>query len=230
MISQDGGETWNLYDSADNVDSKGNLLPIESASRNREFIGITAYKVVVDPQLTPTGQVIIYAAMSGTNGGIWRSEDTGKTWSLMLAGNATDVVLDPDSGTVLDPSTDTEVSGNLQIVYAGIEGQGVYMSPNQGQVWNLMSGTVGNPLIVDTFNDANVNVNPLTSPSPNGAEGRIVLAVPQPTPYANENAIYSGWLYAAVSTSSGGFDGLFLTKDFGQNWTNLGIKTIPPAT
>jgi len=230
LISQDGGATWNLYDSTDNVDSNGNLLPLESASRNREFIGMTAYKVVVDPQLTPTGQVIIYAAMSGPNGGIWRSEDTGKTWSLMLAGNATDVVLDADSGTVLDPTTGTEVSGNLQIVYAAIEGQGVFISPNQGQVWNLMAGGVGNPLIVDVLNGKDTNVNPLTSPSPNGAEGRIVLAVPQPTIYANENAIYSGWLYAAVSTPTGGFDGLFLTRDFGQNWTELGLNTLPPVT
>ena len=53
----------------------------------------------------------------------------------MLPGQATDVVLDPDSGNVINPATDTTVQGNLQIVYAGIRGVGVYMSPNQGQVW-----------------------------------------------------------------------------------------------
>ena len=42
----------------------------------------TSFKVVVDPKPTPSGQVIIYAALSGPNGGIWRSEDTGKTWQL----------------------------------------------------------------------------------------------------------------------------------------------------
>ena len=40
----------------------------------------------------------------------------------------------------------------------------------------------------------------------------------------SRDAIYSGWLYAAVSTPSGGFDGLFVTKDFGQNWTNTGLN------
>ena len=88
--------------------------------------------------------------MSGPNGGIWRSEDTGKTWQLMLAGQATDVVLDPDSGTVLNPDTNTDVQGNLQVVYAAIRGVGVFMSPNQGQVWNQMLGGIGNPLIFDT--------------------------------------------------------------------------------
>ena len=188
---------------------------------------MTAFKVTVDPQLTPSGQVIIYAAMSGTNGGIWRSEDTGKTWQLMLAGNATDVVLDPESGTVLDPSTDTEVQGNLQVVYAGMEGQGVFMSPNQGQVWNMMAGGVGNPLIIDRFNGVNKNVNPGTSATPNGSQGRIVLTVPTPTGDALQDAIYEGWLYAAVSTPTGGFDGLFVTKDFGQNWTQVGLNTLP---
>ena len=57
--------------------------------------------MTVDPELTPTGQVIIYAALSGTNGGIWESENTGQTWTQVLAGNATAVVLDQDSGMPL---------------------------------------------------------------------------------------------------------------------------------
>ena len=82
LISMDGGVTWNLYDSTVNVSGtttkttgSGNLLPIDSAARDREFVGTTAYQVAVDPQLTPTGQVIIYAALSGTNGGIWRERE-----------------------------------------------------------------------------------------------------------------------------------------------------------
>ena len=226
LISMDGGATWNLYDSSTNVDSSGNILPIDSATRNREFVGMTINKIVVDPKLTTNGQVIMYAAMSGTNGGIWRSEDTGRTWQLMLAGNASDVALDPDSGVIVNPDTDVATYGNLQVVYAGMVGQGVFMSPNQGQVWNLMAGGVGNPLILNTFNDK--NVNPATNPTPNGGEGRIVLATPARTGNALYDAIYSGWLYAAVSTPTGGFFGLFMTKDFGQNWTQVNIATLPP--
>ena len=139
LISDDGGATWNLDDSTANVDASGNLLPINSATRDREFVGDTSFKVAVDPKLTPSGQVIIYAALSGTNGGIWRSEDTGKTWQLMLAGQATDVVLDPDSGTVLNPDTGHRQSrATSRSSTPRIRGVGVYMSPNQGQVWNLM--------------------------------------------------------------------------------------------
>ena len=174
----DGGATWNLDDSSVNVDSSGNPLPIQttnaSLQRNRTFVGDTAYQVVVDPKLTPSGQVIIYAAMSGPTGGIWRSEDTGAHWTNMLPGQATSVVLDAESGGVLNPDTDTTVQGNLQVVFAGIRGVGVEMSPNQGQIWTLMNGGVGNPLIVNTFVGQGHNVNPTNGPTPNGAEGRVV--------------------------------------------------------
>ena len=228
LISKDGGATWNLYDSTDNVDANGNLLPIESAARDRAFVGTTSYGVVVDPQLTPTGQVIIYAALSGPNGGIWRSEDTGNTWQLMLAGQATSVVLDPNSGTVLSPDTDTMVQGNLQVVFAGIRGVGVEMSPNQGQVWNLMTGGVGNPQIINV--GTGKNVDPTAGPTPNGPQGRIALAVPNPTGNAAEDAVYAGWLYAVVATPAGGLYGIFVTKDYGQNWTLIHISTLPPIT
>ena len=228
LISKDGGATWNLYDSTNNVDANGNLLPISSPLRNREFVGNSSFKVVVDPKLSPSGQVIIYAAMSGPHGGIWRSEDTGNTWQLMLAGQATDVVLDPNSGTLLSPDASVGVNGNLQVVYAGIRGVGVFISPNQGQVWNQMNGGIGNPLIIDT--NTGKNVNPANGLTPNGAEGRIVLAVPTPTGNAAQDVIYSGWLYAAVADPSGKLYGIFVTKDFGQNWTQIRIPTLPPLS
>ena len=231
LISTNGGATWNLADSTDNVDASGNFLPIASASRNREFVGDTSYAVVVDPTPTPSGGVIIYAALSGPTGGIWRSEDTGKTWTLMLSGQATDVVLDPESGELLNPSTNTYVQGNLQVVYAAIRGLGVFMSPNQGQVWGQMLGDIGNPLILNITSPgfpANVNpTNKSAEPNPNGAEGRITLAVPDPTGNVAEDAVYSGWLYALVSDPSGALYGVFVTKDFGQNWTEVNIPTEP---
>ena len=223
MISKDGGATWNLYDSSVNVDSKGNLLPENSPLRDHVFVGDSAFKAIVDPHLTPTGQVIIYAAFSGPTGGIWRSEDTGQTWHLMLSGQATDVAYDMLSGNGAP-------GGNFQIIYAAIRGQGVFLSPNQGQVWNLMTGTSGNPLIVDPTPNPAANVNPATAPNPNGGFGRIELATPYvPTP-TDQNLIYQGWLYAVVMTPGGSLHGLYLTKDFGENWTLVRIPTIGAIT
>ena len=101
------------------------------------------------------------------------------------------------------------------------------MSPNQGQVWNQMLGGIGNPLIFNCRYAPSPNVNPVNGPTPNGAEGRIALAVPNPTGNAAQDAVYEGWLYAVVATPAGAFDGIFVTKDFGQNWTQVRIPTEP---
>ena len=100
------------------------------------------------------------------------------------------------------------------------------MSTNQGQSWTLMAGNTGNPLIVDA-SPARTSTRS-TSPNPNGGEGTIVLAVPAATNNYVESEIYAGWLYAAVATPSGGFDGLFVTKDFGENWTQIQLDSLPP--
>src|SRR5207247_632937 len=96
LRSTDGGANWELLDSTNNSPS------IPFAQRDHLFArngGTTGFKILVDPRPTPTGDVIVYAAISGANGGVWRSLDTGRTWQNMRAGQATDIVLDPTSGT-----------------------------------------------------------------------------------------------------------------------------------
>ena len=105
------------------------------------------------------------------------------------------------------------------------------MSTNQGQSWTLMAGGIGNPLIIDLRHRSTQrqpNVNSVANPNPNGAEGKIVLAVPAATNNAVQEPVYAGWLYAAVATPSGGFDGLFVTKDFGENWTQIQLPSLAP--
>jgi hypothetical protein len=218
LRSMDGGATWSLLDSSTNVDSQGHLLPINSPLRDHIFVGTSTFKVVVDPNPAPGGGVIIYAALSGntTNGGIWRSTDSGNTWQHVFAdnGDATDVALS---------AFEVNALGNETRVYAAFRGDGVFTNASQGVGnWFLMAGGAGNPLIrngdkspppvMTVQNDAN---------SPNGANGRIALAVPFKTGNPSQDLLYSGWLYAAVVTPGGGFQGLYVTKDFGQNWTRV---------
>jgi subtilisin-like proprotein convertase family protein len=237
LRSMDGGATWTLLDSTTNVDANGNTLPLNSPSRDHKFVGSNAFKVVVDPRPTPSGDVIVYAALTGSNGGIWRSVDTGKHWQLMRAGQASDVVLDPNSGHINAISNPT---GNLDFIYGAFEGDGVYFSPNRGTVWNQLLGGVGDPLIQDGDFFPN-NPIPVTAPSstPNGAHGRIVLVKPDLTSrvlpdgtYVGGNPaadlLYQGWLYAVVMDTTGHMFGIYLTKDFGQNWTKVRVPTLPP--
>src|SRR5262249_23058788 len=139
----DGGRTWTLLDSTDNT------KPF--AQRDHAFVGTTGYKVVVDPVLSPQGQIIVYAALSDNTsiakGGIWVSRDGGLTWTNGQNGTpgrgnqATDVLLDLTSVDA--------VNHNVQKIYATFRGEGVFQSPNQGTAWNLLTGGAQNPNIRD---------------------------------------------------------------------------------
>ena len=49
LRSTDGGKTWSVLDSTTNTDSSGNILPMNSSSRNHDFVGTDVEQVVVDP-------------------------------------------------------------------------------------------------------------------------------------------------------------------------------------
>ena len=140
----------------------------------------------------------------------------------MLAGQATDVVLDLNSGT-------GAAGGNLQIVYAAFRGDGVYFSPNRGQVWNLMTGGIGDPLIRD--NDCHeptaVTVTPPATP-PTGRRGGSSCHPRRADGHRQRDLQYQGWLYALVATPAA-TRRPYMTKDFGQNWTRVRIPTLPPV-
>ena len=222
LRSSDGGLTWELLDSLDNRPA--------FADRGHELVGLTAFDVVVDPRPTITGEAVIYAAFSATgangNGGVYRSLDSGDTWDRVLEGQATDLEVDPGSGVV---DAFTNPTGNLLTIFAALRGQGVFLSPTQGSVgsWRLLGGGVGKPNILD-LDVAPVRPVPTAAPAgtPNGAKGRIVLAKPFLTGDPRQDLLYSGWLYAAVSTVNDRLDGLYLTKDFGANWTKLRVPTL----
>ena len=74
------------------------------------------------------------------------------------------------------------------------------------------------------------NVNPINGLDPQRRRrpDRPRLC-PAPTGNAAEDPIYEGWLYAVVATPGDGFYGLFVTKDFGQNWTKSASRHPRPA-
>ena len=226
LRSTNGGASFTLLDSSVNVDGAGNPLPINSPLRDHMFVGTTTYKIVVDPKAQTGGGVIVYAALGGTHGGLWRSTDGGNHWTNLSApiaaiGNAaaTDVLLDPASA---DSTT-----GNLDILYAAFMGVGVFMSSSQGQALTEVLGNIGADNLIQnsrlapgiplTVNDAN----------PNGGSGRILLAKPALTNNVSENILYQDWLYAAVENPDGTFKGLYITKDRGENWTKVQIASQP---
>jgi hypothetical protein len=222
--SMDGGSTWLLEDSTTNVDKSGNPLPItgsapDGTTRDHKFIGMNSFKVLVDPRPTQANQATVYAAFNGSNGGIYKSIDSGRHWTL---------ISDPKTqGT--DPTDMLFAPGDPDTLYAafrsttgtGSVSGGIYVS-HTGSAFQLLAGARGgDPLIVATESENSFVVG--KSPTPNGAFGRIVLAVPALTGNLRQDLIYKQWLYAAVSTQDGHLQGLFVTKDGGQLWTQIQI-------
>jgi subtilisin-like proprotein convertase family protein len=215
LRSMDGGKTWEVVG---------------------PFAGASTYKVVVDPTPNLNNQAIVYAA---TSIGLYQSLDSGNTWKSLnpvpgQPANATDIILDPASKS---PTT-----GNLDRIYASFSNVtgfsngafaysgpvGVYVSTNQGQTFLPVNGQLGkDPLLVTPGFPA----NPLpvgNSVTPNNINSAyIVLGKPALTGNTAENLNFEGWLYAAVENYNGTFQGLYVTKDAGENWTLVQLPNIP---
>jgi large repetitive protein len=238
LISTNGGQTWSVSNTITGTTGGGGVGAAVTFASNG---GTVVQQVVVDPHLTPNGNIIIYAAVQGmpdpanlnipnSNGGLYRSVDSGKTWQRLSAatlGDATSVVLDYNSATINAVSNPT---GNVNIIYAAFPGSGVYISPNRGQVLNLMVGGGVDPLIFDDNNDQVVPVQNPHGTAPPGGAGNIVLARPALLPASDpradvQNVLYEGWLYAVVTGA--GAETAWLTKDNGQTWTQLQINGLP---
>jgi subtilisin-like proprotein convertase family protein len=228
LRSMDGGRSWKVLDSTNNADANGVILPIDSPQRDRALVGSTGFKIIVDPNLSPTGEVLVYMAISGGSApGVYRSINTGRSWTRIQAGNATDVAL------ALGSIPRGGQSKNAEILYAGIPGQGVVFTssaPAAGSM-QLLAGGQGNQNR-RTINPQGLEVEVLVSAPtgrPVGDGGRIALAVPAFEDTDLENSFYQGWVYAFVANSAGGLEGFYTTKDFGRNWTRVNLPMFQPG-
>ena len=106
--STDGGETWHK--------SNAGLNDL----------------VVWSLAISPADSRVVFA---GTNGGVFRSEDRGQTWSALGLGKTWFLAVHPQ---------------DRQTVYAGTDGDGVYISRNMGSSWLPYNEGLGN-LVVQTI-------------------------------------------------------------------------------
>ena len=129
----DGGATWTLLDSTDNTLAAATPAPTTCSPQRPHRSATSAFKVVVDPEPTPNGEVIVYAALGRRQRRHLAELDTGQTWQKLSidAGRTTP----PTSSSTRTAATDavSNPTGNLQILYAAFRGEGVFLSPNRGQ-------------------------------------------------------------------------------------------------
>jgi subtilisin-like proprotein convertase family protein len=191
----------------------------------------SVYKIVVDPTPGLNGDAIVYAA---TTTGLFRSLDSGNSWLELAAGNATDVLLDPNSQSPTTHNLDTiyVAFSNVTSFDSGAYNGpvGIYYSVNQGQTLQPLGGELGkDPLLVTPgFPASPLPVQNSSTVTPNNANSAyIVLAKPALTTNTAENLAYQSWLFAAVENYNGTFQGLYVTKDAGENWTLVQLPNIP---
>ncbi len=192
----------------------------------------------------PTEKTIL---AGGVTGGMWRSEDGGKTWLKTTLQNQMHSV----SCVAQDPR-----EGKQQIWYYGtgemnfiddietglLKGNGVFKSLDGGKTWNVLSSTqTSNPqqydspfdytfnIVVDHHNTSQEELYVAASGgiyrSMNGGESwQRVLGTGNPSGRYTDIVISSnGTLYASISNingSSGVDAGIYRSED-GVNWSNL---------
>ena len=249
LRSEDGGKTWELLDSTTNVGATGAPLPIGSGTRDRKFVGASGFKIVTDPvafQATDkydSTKIAVYMAVTGGQvatgtslgaAGLWRSLDGGRNWVQLRAGSATDVALAPIP-TGSDPSLQTLYaafrSDNQFILDAGVyftaqatNTPAVVPGGPNGSLTRLNGGGGTNRIVaVQGGGNQQVQVgpDPVRDAGPSIASTRITLAVPAVGNDPLANSLYRGWLYVTAANADGGSQGLWLTKDFGTNWTKV---------
>ena len=230
LYSEDAGKTWQILDSRVNFavptgGTTAGYLPLNDIQRDHSFVGTVINKVVFEKKIVANSNLpIIYAAVgrgsspaADNMAGLWRSVNGGRSWVQLAQGEATDFAIGEGSAR---PNTNNRPT----IGYLAIAGAGVRVTTNL----NLASGV--------TFVDTTAGVGRPTVQSglltvssngtPNGAKGRIQLVTPKyisNDPLANN--YYQQWLVAAVTAADGRFDGLYVTKDRGLNWTRLNLNT-----
>src|SRR6516162_1632221 len=160
------------------------------------FTGQNINVIIVDP----ANSNVIYLASSA---GVYTSPNGGQTWTAAtgIGGDSRALVLDPTS------------PANARIVYAGLDGNGVFQSTDGGATFTQQLGSS------------------VLGPAAGGRSiGRVAVALAPPTSVPNVNGIQV--IYTAVSAGYNQTDpiGLFLSIDQGGTWTQLNATGISGTT
>ena len=183
--STDGGASWIQLGSG----NTGNAL---------RFVGQTINVIVVDP----ADSSILYLASSS---GVYTSSNGGQNWTPAtgISGDSRALVLDLTS------------AANARILFAGLDGNGVFRSIDGGATFTEVLGPT-TPVLASAVGSNSI--------------GRVAVALaPSATP-ANVNGIQV--IYTAISAGYNQPDpiGLFLSTDQGATWTKLAAAGISGTT
>jgi Abnormal spindle-like microcephaly-assoc'd, ASPM-SPD-2-Hydin len=190
--STDGGASWIALGSGYPAGNTGNAGQF---ANNNAWINV----IIVDP----ANSSVLYLASSN---GVFTSSDAGQNWTA-----ATGIAGDSRS-LVLDLST----PANARILYAGVDGSGVFQSTDGGLTFTqVLSATT--PAVAAALGA--------------GSFARVVVALAPPTSPPDVNGVQV--IYVTLSGSYGAPAdpvGLFISKDQGGTWTKQAATGISGTT
>jgi hypothetical protein len=114
LKTTDGGTTWQV-------------LGFQQLSNQQIMCVLPTYHIDTGTGPGHGGQIILVASRGSSQSGIWRSADGGQTFTQVLSGQAAEIVADP-------LAADT--------YYAAVPGQGVFLSPDDGQTWTAQPRSI----------------------------------------------------------------------------------------
>lgn len=193
IIYVGGGEkTWR-----GNVSSGSGMWKSTDQGETWTFIGLPDSRHISRIRVNPDDPDIVFAAvmghLSGPNEerGVYRSQDGGKTWQLVLFVNAhagaVDLCLSPDNANTMYATTWRAIRTPWSLESGG-EGSGVWKSIDGGDTWDALHENEGMP------------------------EGPLGIAGIAASPADPKR------LYAQIEAKEGG---LFRSDDAGQTWERI---------
>lgn len=188
--STDGGASWIQLGLGYPAANTGNALSL--------FAGQTINVIIVDP----ADSAVLYLASSS---GVYTSSDSGQNWTQAtgISGDSRALVLDLTS------------PANARILFAGLDGNGVFRSTDGGATFTQMLGPA-TPVLASAVGSNSI--------------GRVAVALAPPATPTNVNGIQV--IYTAISAGYNQPDpiGLFLSTDQGATWTKLAAAGISGTT
>jgi photosystem II stability/assembly factor-like uncharacterized protein len=175
-VTSDGGAHWSSLGLAKT--QRISRVAIDPTNERRIFVAATG------PLFTPGGQR-----------GVFRSDDAGAHWKLVLAGDnpttgASDVLIDPSNPSRIYAVMWDHLREPARRRYGG-PGSGIFRSDDGGNTWQRLGGGL---------------------PPPEAKAGRIGLGLAPSNP---------GRLYAIYVDAVGFFTGFYSSTDGGTTWTKL---------
>jgi hypothetical protein len=187
------------------IDGGSNWTQLGATPFDTQTGGLKIAKLIVD--VMSAGSTTSTVVLAASNGGLYRSTDSGVSWTRVLVAITSDIVQDPNDPTIMYAAAGATggTSGG-----AGTAPNGIYKSIDKGATWTILTGVAPNAL--PTTNVGRINLAVSTSPA-----GTVYAAI--------QDAFDP-----SATGKDGSLLGIFMSTDAGATWIKQAATTANGAS